>query len=278
MTPFAFDQQPAGPALADLVEAVWTARGTISYGRERILPTPTAVLIVNLGSPFRIRGRRDGPEDPLRQKGWLVGPQTGYVLNQPLAETEVVGATLRPWGPAALFDLTAEELRDRVVDLEAIWGPGLEELRERLAARSRAHDRQALLTEALIVRRRSGPPPLVGFATARLSGEEPSSVAWLTEELRISRKHLNHLFDRYVGLSPRGFSRVHRFGRALRALGVLDPPTLATVAHDLGYYDQSHLNRDFAAFAGLTPTEYLRLRSAHLTTDTDDSGLFVPGI
>jgi len=36
--PFSFLQVPAPPGLADVVETLWVARGTIAYGRERILP------------------------------------------------------------------------------------------------------------------------------------------------------------------------------------------------------------------------------------------------
>lgn len=51
----------------------------------------------------------------------------------PLAETNVVGAILKPWGAAALFDLTAAEIQNRAVDLDAVWDQSVESLRDRLS-------------------------------------------------------------------------------------------------------------------------------------------------
>jgi AraC-like DNA-binding protein len=32
-----------------------------------------------------------------------------------------------------------------------------------------------------------------------------------------------------------------------------------------GYFDQSHFNHDFREFSGLSPTQYLELRTEHLS-------------
>ena len=55
-----------------------------------------------------------------------------------------------------------------------------------------------------------------------------------------------------MGLRPKETARVVRFDRARRLLhaGV----RLGDVAADAGYFDQAHLNREFRALAGLSPT------------------------
>jgi AraC-like DNA-binding protein len=276
--PFEYVEQPVSGQLSDMAVSTWTARGTIAYGRERILPTPDPVLIVTLGAPFRIRAAASGEPARLYRRGWLVGPQTRFVENEPVAETDVVGVTLRPWGISALFGIGATQAADHVLDLEDLWGPGLEGLRERMATLADATGRQDLLAAELAARRRTGPPRTLVQAARRLAETQGPGVTQLSSELGVSRKHLHELFARHVGLAPRTFARLHRFGRALRALAETPPPTLSGVAQAAGYFDQAHMNRDFAAFGALTPTEYLLLRAVHLPPDEDDSGLFVPSL
>jgi len=60
-----------------------------------------------------------------------------------------------------------------------------------------------------------------------------------------------------VGLGPEQMGRIPRFRAVLACVERGDALDWAAVAHELGYADQSHLVRDAAAFAGLTPSALL---------------------
>jgi AraC-like DNA-binding protein len=62
--------------------------------------------------------------------------------------------------------------------------------------------------------------------------------------------------------------RFHRASQALRNQLAFDGRTdIARVAADCGYHDQSHLVRDFRAFTGLAPSQWLQreLRNVQAT-------------
>ena len=72
-----------------------------------------------------------------------------------------------------------------------------------------------------------------------------------------SRRHVTAQFKRQLGISPKAYARLLRFEHARSLLTTLPRGrTLAGVAIESGYYDQSHLTRDFAALAGITPGAY----------------------
>ena len=56
------------------------------------------------------------------------------------------------------------------------------------------------------------------------------------------------------------FARILRFQRAATLMADPAGPSLCEIALDCGSYDQAHLNRDFRAFAGRTPTELMAAR------------------
>jgi methylphosphotriester-DNA--protein-cysteine methyltransferase len=83
-----------------------------------------------------------------------------------------------------------------------------------------------------------------------------SSIASIVQEVGWSQRHFIAQFRHEIGVSPKVFARMLRFGRVVRAIraGQTD---LADLAIASGYYDQSHLNRDVREFAGTTPGELL---------------------
>ena len=74
----------------------------------------------------------------------------------------------------------------------------------------------------------------------------------------MSRRQLGRLFQERIGIAPTSLGRLGRFQRALRALDANPMTSLAAVAMRAGYFDQSHLCRDFRLFAGTSPSGYRR--------------------
>jgi AraC-like DNA-binding protein len=79
-------------------------------------------------------------------------------------------------------------------------------------------------------------------------------VAETARALDVSERHLRTLFVRAVGLSPKQFARVDRVRRVVRRGGRGE---WARLAAELGYYDQSHLTREFRATMGVSPGAYV---------------------
>jgi AraC-like DNA-binding protein len=75
-----------------------------------------------------------------------------------------------------------------------------------------------------------------------------------------STKYVNSRFQKAVGLTPKVFGRILRLDALLEALDSSTQINWAEHAQDFGFYDQSHFNRDFKEFSGLTPSEYLHWR------------------
>src|SRR4026209_3040679 len=78
----------------------------------------------------------------------------------------------------------------------------------------------------------------------------------------LSQRRFIQVFKAEVGMTPKLFSRIQRFQQARTFIQQNPSLNWADLALDLGYFDQSHLIREFNEFSGLNPTDYLnQLRS-----------------
>ena len=104
------------------------------------------------------------------------------------------------------------------------------------------------------------PAPEVAWAWRRLrstSGGVP--IRELAQQVGWSHRHLVGRFREQVGLAPKSVARVLRLQRSLVLLE-RSGESLAGVALAAGFCDQAHMNREFRALAGCTPTEWLGAR------------------
>jgi AraC-like DNA-binding protein len=235
--------------------------GYLGY-RER-LPQPFRRLEVPSGEVHVIVSFGPKVRAPAPVGSFVAAPHTEHTIVDFDSEQHGVEIRLTPIGTHMLLGVPMHELADRVTPIEDLLGAEGVELPERLYEARTWPERFALLDRLLGARLTEARPPAAEVehawaALVRTHGGAP--VEALAAEVGWSRRHLFGRFREQTGLPPKVFARILRFQRAAALLADPAGPSLCEIALDCGYYDQAHLNRDFRAFAGRTPTELLAAR------------------
>ena len=239
-------------SLSPYVETLWLSEGyTQSHRRERVLPTGRMDLVI--------------PLDDANETGQLSGAHsTAFVLDtsKPLS---VIGVRFKPGGGAAFIGLPAGELQDQSVALDDLWCGGAPRLRDALFEatdpQAKLHALEQFLLARLTRRQRSA----VDYALAQFQhAPGATSVGQIVGRTGLSPRRFIAAFRDRVGLTPKLFVRLCRFRRLIDALQGQAEVDWADAAVAGGYFDQSHLIRDFHEFTGMRPAVYLRNRTGSL--------------
>jgi len=140
------------------------------------------------------------------------------------------------------------ELGPTRTPLDAVWSRSLDSLEERLFSANGFQERVDALAGALRKALR---------ASVGAIRDVRRPLDWMLDSVgaknsRPSDRTVRRRFDRYVGHSPKQLHRIVRVQSAMRRL-VGPPVLLAELAHESGFSDQPHLNREFSSLLGMTP-------------------------
>ncbi len=250
---------PASP-LVECVEGIWAFSGVASHARECILPTGTLELVINLREDeFRIYDCMDGERFRRFSGAMVSGAYRQPFVIDTLEQAAVMGVHFRPGGASPFLGVPPGALADTHVDLRALWGARARELRERICAAGTMAERFRILEQALLsdLRRPLAPRQVVRAALDQL-GRTGSGVGDVARSVGLSQRRLIEVFSAEVGMPPKLFARVRRFQRALALAARAPGRGWGSVAIAAGYYDQSHLVREFEALGGFSPSQLVR--------------------
>jgi len=246
--------------LSKFVDSFWLYEGhEAPHKTECILPTGTLELVINLQQNELHFYDAEHPENCARLSGAVVSGAHGRSF-EPKEETFIIGVHFKPGGAFPFLGLPAGDLADSHVDLEALWGPSAGRLRERLCEARISAERFQLLQEALVSRLRHGVDQHYAVSAAlEMFGKNQGGprVRETAKYLGLSQRRFIQVFKAEVGMTPKLFSRIQRFQRTRAFIQQNLSIDWADLALELGYFDQSHLIREFIEFSGLSPTHYL---------------------
>ena len=255
------------PPLSQFVDNFWLFEGDAAGHKiERILPTGTLELVINLRQNELGFYDVQRSENCSRFSGAIVSGASGRGLAPDTSEEVfIIGVHFKPGGAFPFLGLPAGDLADTHVDLETLWGPSAGRLRERLLEGRTSAERFQLLQQALLSRLCHGVEKHYAVSAAlEMFGKNQAglTVRNAAKYLGLSQRRFIEVFKAQVGMTPKLFSRIQRFQRARTLIQQSPAPNWAVLAVDLGYFDQSHLIREFLEFSGLSPTDYLNRRNS----------------
>ncbi|MFE0651190.1 helix-turn-helix domain-containing protein [Streptomyces sp. NPDC059534] len=207
----------------------------------------------------------DGCMDLIWADGSLLvaGPDTrAYVPGETAAR--YAGIRFAPGDAPGFLGVPAHELRDRRVDLGALWGAA--EAR-RLGERVTEASDPAAALDALVLRRATAAPapdPLLRAVVARLAAGH--AVAETADAVGLGARQLHRRSLDAFGYGPKTLARVLRLQRALALVRAGVP--YAEAALRSGCADQAHLARETRALAGTTLGAYARAAAASANSET----------
>lgn len=241
----------------------------VTPGMHRGLPSRNLTFIISMDDPVETAADPEAwRENRLVGTDVVLGGlhTTPAYVHQPRRQRGIQLA-VHPLAARRLFGVRAAELTDLTHEGEDVLGPPVRSLRDRLHELPTWRQRFTAIDEFLTGRmvrseRHEAPRREVAAAWDRLTGTRGTgTVADLARETAMSSRQLSTLFDRELGIGPKTLASLMRFDHALAALGgrvragaAVD---LADIAQACGYYDQSHLAREFRRFTGTSPSGFL---------------------
>jgi AraC-like DNA-binding protein len=219
--------------------------------RQRVEPaTAAARLVIVFGDIMTVTS---GPRPPQQVGAFVAGPRgTPAVIGQ-RGTFRGVEVGLTTAAATSFLGISLGELGDSIMPLDEVIGRRrAAEMHDRLESAAGWDHAFSLLGYYL---QPAGDPnldPKLRWAwktIERAAGQV--RIEWIAGEIGWSRRHLAASFRRQFGVTPKLAARLFRFQRATRLLQARLPP--GEVAAACGYFDQAHMNLDFAGFGAHTP-------------------------
>ncbi|CAL1517478.1 helix-turn-helix domain-containing protein [Chitinophaga sp. MM2321] len=248
------------PALQEFVSYIgiysadFTASGALS-NVYRFVPTYQRYIIFYLEDPIQVL-KPENDDFITRSACVTIGPQEQPVTLNMGVKHLAVCIAFRPGGLFRLLNIPLSEMYEQDFDTSLLLGNEINEITERLKACANWKGMVTVIESYLLKKvptLKSALP--IDFAMEELIRQGGNiSIDKIAAISCISVRQFERRCRERVGMPPKLYARLIRFGKAYRLKELNPQLTWTEIAYNSGYYDQMHFIRDFKEFAGMTPS------------------------
>jgi AraC-like DNA-binding protein len=226
---------------------------SVAQGSQRAIPSGTMGLVFNRANKIY-----STLESGLQPRSHLFGQSTTYV-NLFFGTLDLIIIVFQPIGAKAFFRMPMNQLIGQSIAIDELSDPHIMELEERLMNindnEACVHFIEEFLLKRLFKLDEYNYNRLASVVKLVNCGE--NNVSSLADAACLSQKQFKRIFAEYIGLNPKEFLQISRFSKAAHLLQIQPLIGLNELAYECGFYDRSHLIKDFKTFSGYTPTEFV---------------------
>jgi AraC-like DNA-binding protein len=246
------------PALADWVLSFWEIRIPRLSSETRMRIVPNACVDVVLYVSETSTG--DGPGALVRppHRSYVVGSTLRSFIMRSAGWRHVVGVSLRPAGALPLLGVPAAVIGEKVAFLHDVIGSKADEIEDRVITGPGDGARRRFAEVLLELRSNLAPPDTMAHQAVELvrRAQGQRRIDSLAADLNVTPRRLERHFLEHIGMTPKLFSRLVRFDRAVRDLQLRGETPWSQFALAHGFSDQAHFINEFREFAGISPSEF----------------------
>jgi AraC-like DNA-binding protein len=173
----------------------------------------------------------------------------------------VVGVAFKPAAFYQFYGVPMYELTDERIRFSEICSESCQKLHDSIGAEMDNLKKIEILERYLLrilERPKYGEEAIMVSANEIFDSKGQTNISELLDKVPMSRRNFERKFLEEVGVSPKTYAKLRRFGYTCSLMAGNRDVNLMDVLHEGGYYDQSHFIKDFKYFSGRTPRKYAK--------------------
>lgn len=233
-----------------------------NHSVERIVPTGHVFVVFELDNIPRNTYDNETLQ-PLETytKVWVSGTHRNFISISAHQQSEMLAIQFKSAGAFPFLHCPLQDLNDKVVPAQEIFGSEVLELREKIFMAENPQAKFNLVSNWLESRfdsKKEAPEFLLTFIEL-LQKEPVSNLNRIMDSYPTTQKQLIQHFKKYVGLTPKYYHRILRFNEILKIINKNERLSWTEIAYSCDYSDQSHFIKEFTLFSGFNPLKFIKM-------------------
>lgn len=245
------------PSLIPFVKYYWVF--------ERNYPTLTIERGIPIGCMQLVFHRKNRvfstAINDFQPRAFIEGQMSSYWDLNYKGENETIAVTLTPQGILAFLHTSMAEFYNKNIPIECLDDKLFLELQQAILNTDDKMECVGIIEQYLLKRLAQLAPNIASYEYTIQQMELNSniSIKQLSNASNTCYKQFNRRFVNNIGINPKYLIRIIRFQKTLFALQKGFHTNLTDLSFACGYYDASHIIKEFKEFTGYTPNEYINI-------------------